>query len=192
LSINIVVAIVVEAGEVNLKFRTKHPYLEDSIVKTAVACFMAGFASMDTWLNASFSGCCNYFRFQNVTSSDLALYYDFASAALVMLDAADVGAEQEHVSVTDFCFHLEAKGYSSVFVHLVLQNFFECLCDHRADQSALAAAENTASADKEAAPAAEGCVHSSVAAALSRHKEAMLRFAHIQADSYQLASHYLQ
>jgi hypothetical protein len=189
LSINIVVAIVVEAAEVNFKFRTKHAYLEDSIVKTAALCFIAGVAPLTTWLSASFSGCYNYFRFKNDTTSDPALYYDFASAALVMLDAADVGAEQELVSVADFCFLLEAKGYSSACVHLVLHNFFECLCNHRAGQSpaihALAAAENTASADE------DGCVRNSIATALSRHKEAMVRFGRIHADSFQLAGHYL-
>jgi hypothetical protein len=41
-----------------------------------------------------------------------ASYYDFADAALVMIDAADLPADQEHVSVKDFCQYLEAKGYS--------------------------------------------------------------------------------
>ena len=34
--INMVVAIVVESFEANLEFRSANPYLEDSIVKTAV------------------------------------------------------------------------------------------------------------------------------------------------------------
>jgi hypothetical protein len=44
--------------------------------------------------------------------SEPAYYYDFADAALVLIDAADIAEGQELISVKDFCSYLEGKGYS--------------------------------------------------------------------------------
>jgi hypothetical protein len=49
--INMVVAIVVESFEENFKFRSEHPYLEDSIVKTAVIFFITVFRPITSRLN---------------------------------------------------------------------------------------------------------------------------------------------
>ena len=42
-----------------------------------------------------------------------AFYYDFADAALVMIEASDIAEGQELISVKDFRTYLEGKGYSS-------------------------------------------------------------------------------
>jgi hypothetical protein len=44
--------------------------------------------------------------------SEPGFYYDFADAALVMIESADLAEEQELISVKDFCSYLETKGYS--------------------------------------------------------------------------------
>jgi hypothetical protein len=41
-----------------------------------------------------------------------AYYYDFADAALVMIESADLAEGQEYISVKEFCAYLESKGYS--------------------------------------------------------------------------------
>jgi hypothetical protein len=49
--INMVVAIVVESFEENFKFRSENPYLEDSIVKTAVIFCITGLVPITSRLN---------------------------------------------------------------------------------------------------------------------------------------------
>jgi hypothetical protein len=46
-------------------------------------------------------------------SPEPAFYYDFADAALVMIEASDLAEGQELISVKDFRTYLEGKGYSS-------------------------------------------------------------------------------
>lgn len=49
--INMVVAIVVESFEANFEFRSEHPYLEDSIIKTAVIFFITTLRPITSRLN---------------------------------------------------------------------------------------------------------------------------------------------
>ncbi len=56
--INMVVAIVVESFEANFEFRSENPYLEDSIVKTAVICCITGLVPITSRLNIRYAGWC--------------------------------------------------------------------------------------------------------------------------------------
>ena len=49
--INMVVAIVVESFEENFKFRSEHPYLEDSIIKTGVIVVITSLVPVTSRLN---------------------------------------------------------------------------------------------------------------------------------------------
>ncbi len=147
-------------------------------------------------------------------------YYDFADAALVMLDAADLPEDQEVITVKDFCRCVEAKGVSPDrllparrarhaaccrastpslppprSVRLVLQNFFECIhsarsdsessdADHKPHGSFAAAMEAADARSMEKfAHVAEKFMHKSVVAAIAPFKEAVMRFALLQADT---------
>ena len=147
-------------------------------------------------------------------------YYDFADAALVMIDAADLPEDQEVITVKDFCRCVEAKGVSPDrllpasrarhaacrhastpslppprSVRLVLQNFFECIhsarsdsessdADHKPHGSFAAAMEAADARSMEKfAHVAEKFMHKSVVAAIAPFKEAVMRFALLQADT---------
>jgi hypothetical protein len=45
-------------------------------------------------------------------SSEPAFYYDFADAALVMIDACNLAEGRDFITVKDFCTILVGKGYS--------------------------------------------------------------------------------
>ncbi len=52
-------------------------------------------------------------RSHSMFAPEPAFYYDFADAALVMIEASDIAEGQELISVKDFRTYLEGKGYSS-------------------------------------------------------------------------------
>jgi len=198
--INMVVAIVVESFEENFEFRSKNPYLEDSIIKTGVIFIIVQLTPITTRLGISLNDFYFWFHFKNDSTSEPAFYYDFADAALVMIDAADLPEDQEVVSVKSFCSTLEAKGIAPDSVRLVLQNFFECIysargdnessdVDHKPHASFAAAIEAADTRTMEKfAHVAEKFVHKSVVAAIAPFKEAVMRFALLQADTVRIGT----
>jgi hypothetical protein len=196
--INIVVSVIESSAQVNFTFRVNNPHLEDSILKTGVIFVINSLRHVTSLLGISLTSIYKSFRFQSDSTTDPAFYYDFAEAALVMLDAADFDEEQRLVSVQLFCAHLEAKGYSCDCVRLVLHNFFECMCSQHAgcDGSPSTFKSQTlepefaspdAKVHETVACQAENFIHKSIVAALLPHKEAMLNFAQFHVDTFQSA-----
>ena len=64
------------------------------------------------WLASCTLQNCTRSRSRVICFSEPAFYYDFADAALVMIESADLAEGQEYISVKDFCSYLESKGYS--------------------------------------------------------------------------------